>query len=149
MASNTVPVGPSQNYQRFAWGTLVLAGLVALFSTDHAEPAAGATVSQAATAELAPPAAKLSRAAFNPSAPAAMAEAESDDGAGPVIAEPGDGEGTLAPSPGTDPALADPEAKAPGAGPASPAEAGQLMASSRNRSGGVDQGDDPIRAPAR
>ena len=77
-----------------------------------------------------------------------MAEAESDDGADPVIGETGDGKVALAPSPSADLALAEPGAKAAGAGPASPSEAGQLMASSRNRSGGVDQGDESIRAPA-
>ncbi|MFM5893249.1 MAG: hypothetical protein ACKOQM_02300 [Novosphingobium sp.] len=76
-----------------------------------------------------------------------MAEAESDDGTGSP--ESGNAEGEIAPSPtlAAEPVLT--EAKAPGAGPSSAAEAGQLMASSRNRSGGVDQGDEPIRAPAR
>ncbi|MFM5916071.1 MAG: hypothetical protein ACKOOL_00900 [Novosphingobium sp.] len=59
----------------------------------------------------------------------------------------GEAEPGATPSPGAEPALADAEAKPAGAGPASGAEAGQLMASSRNRSGGVDQGDEPVRAP--
>jgi hypothetical protein len=147
MASKSEPVGPSQNYQRFAWGTLALAGVVALFSTDNAEPAAGATVAQAATTELAPAPAKLSRADLNPTAPVAMADAESDEGEGQAIGGEGDGEAAPAASPVTDPALGDAEAKAPSAGPASAAAAGQLMASSRNRSGGVNQGDEPIRVP--
>jgi hypothetical protein len=149
VASKIEPVGPSQNYQRFALGTLALAGMVALFSTDHAEPAAGATIAQAPATDLAPPKPRLSRASFNPLPPVAMAEAESDDGAGSP--ESGNAEGEIAPSPtlATEPVLTAAEAKGPGAGPSSAAEAGQLMASSRNRSGGVDQGDDPIRAPAR
>jgi hypothetical protein len=76
-----------------------------------------------------------------------MADAESDEGDGQAISGEGDGEAVPAAIPGKDTALGDAEAKAPSAGPATAAATGQLMASSRNRSGGVNQGDEPIRVP--
>ena len=77
-----------------------------------------------------------------------MAEADADDEADQVIGEAADDQSAAPEAPGAEPALGDVGAKVPGAGPSSAAEAGQLLSSSRNRSGGLDQGDEPIRAPS-
>ena len=64
------------------------------------------------------------------------------------MGETADDQAAAPEAPGAEPALGDAGAKGPGAGPSSAAEAGQLLSSSRNRSGGLEQGDEPIRAPA-
>lgn len=143
MASKTETVGPSQSYQRFAWITLALAGTVALFSADRAEPGAAMSLPPAPFAAAAPIPARMAQA---PAAP--LAEANSGDEANQVIGETAEDQAATPEAPGAEPALGDAGAKVPGAGPSSAAEAGQLMSSSRNRSGGISQGDEPIRGPA-
>ena len=139
MASKLEKVGPSQTYQRFAWVTLALAGLVALFSADRSEPAGAGAPAELAQGVTAPAPAKLVQQAVNPPMTAPLAEPESDESGDQAGGDSGDDQAAPQPS------LADAEAKPRAAGPSSPNEAGQLMASSRNRSGGIDQGDEPVR----
>lgn len=122
------PTGVSQNYQRFAWGTLALAAVVALASTDRGDVAA-ATAPVPVSAAPAPP--KIMRAPV----PVQLAEAD----------EPGE----TASDSALDAAAAGPvlaEGTTPSAAPAAP-DTAPLVASSRVRSGGVAQGDEtPPRA---
>ena len=133
MRGKTEPVGTSQNYQRFAWGTLALAAVVALAGTDRGDAPEAATVMVTAIADTAPITPKMARPAFAVAEPQPVDELEQGDGA---EAEAGDA------------APAAPGNQSPEAGPklaAGPdtAQAGQMMSSSRDRSGGVAQGDDP------
>ena len=138
MHGKTEPAGTSQNYQRFAWGTLALAAVVALAGTDRgdvsvAAPAVATTVGEAS--QVSP---KIARPAFT------VAEPQPED------IEPGDGaeagEEAVEPPPGG-PVLRDNQVPAAEPkGPAGPdaAQAGQMVSSSRDRSGGIAQGDDPL-----
>lgn len=143
MPSKLATPSPSQTYQRFAWVTLALAGMVALFSTDREEPAPQSFQASAVSGTAGPAPAKMATAQFNPSVPPAMAEAEADEGGEPVAVDDGQPEAGTSANPAAEP---QPE-KGPGAGPTA-GEAGQLLAKSRNRSGATDQGDEPIRLPA-
>lgn len=147
MPSKVQAPGPSQTYQRFAWVTLALAALVALSSTDRAEPAAAAPVASIAEAPSAPKPARLAQSAFTSPGFAGAEDGESADAGAPADEEPGESEGTGS-TQAADPALDETGQKGPGASPATAAQAGQLIATSRNRSGGVDQGDEPIRRAA-
>lgn len=130
--SKTPATGPGLHYRRFALATLAVAVLVAFGASDYAEPEAQSGQVAAAAVPAKAPAklkAKLTRPATSWALPedaeADLADANSSaglGGAGPV------------PQAAT-------AAKA--AGP-SPEELGRLIASSRARSGGVDQGDEPI-----
>ncbi len=139
MRGKTDPsAGVSQNYQRFAWGTLALAALVALAGTDRGSDPAAAPVAATLVAGPAVSSAKMARPAF------AVANS-------PPIEEPEQAESEGA-APGDE--LAEAEAQkvagteaSPGAtqdaGPADGVAAGQLVSASRTRSGGIAQGDDP------
>lgn len=140
MRGKTVPVGTSQNYQRFAWGTLALAAVVALAGTDRgADPAAApVTVPFVANAAVSTP--KMARPAFAVTTPQPIEEPEQAEA---DAAAPGD-EMAEAEAPGKGVAGAEASPAAPQiAGPADAAQAGQLVSSSLNRSGGIAQGDDP------
>lgn len=143
MPSKLATTSPSQTYQRFAWVTLALAGMVALFSTDREEPVPQSFQATAVSDTAGPAPAKMATAQFNPSLPPAMAEPEADEAVEPAAVEEGQPEGGTAAAPGAAPQAG----SAPGAGPTA-GEAGQLLAKSRNRSGAADQGDEPIRLPA-
>lgn len=125
------PTGVSQNYQRFAWGTLALAAVVALASTDRGDAAAAAAPVPVSAAP-APP--KIMRAPV-PVQPVQLAEAD----------EPGETASDSAlDAAAAGPVLAD--GTTPSAAPAAP-DTAPLVASSRVRSGGVAQGDEtPPRA---
>ena len=145
VASKLKTVGQSQNYQRFAWGTLALAGLVALFSADRGDSGAAVAVAPIPIAGEVPITAKMARAAFTPAEPLPLADNEPAAEADAAVDAEGE-EQVAAPVPaGSEPPLEGAEAKAPRAGPSSTAQAGQLMASSRNRAGGIDQGDEMVR----
>ena len=122
--------------------------MVALFSADRSEPSMAVSMPPAPLAVAAPIPARMAQGAFTQAPAAPLAEADSGDGADQVIGETADNQAATPEAAGADPALGDAGAKALGAGPSSAAEAGQLMSSSRNRSGGINQGDEPIRAPA-
>lgn len=138
MRGKTEPVGTSQNYQRFAWGTLVLAAVVALAGTDRGDNAEAMPAMPAALAEAAVVTPKMARPAFAVTNPPAADDLEQADGetalAGDETADAG--------VPGTEASPAAPGSAPPMAGPASAAQAGQLVSSSRTRSGGIAQGDD-------
>ena len=130
--------GVSQNYQRFAWGTLALAAVVALASTDRGDAPVAAPVTTAAAAD-APAAPKMARPAFAATIPEPLEEPDQGKAENDQSDEPGVGG---APEPESPEAQASPTAPRAGGADNSPA-AGQLVASSQSRSGGLSQGDDP------
>ena len=140
MRGKPEPAGTSQNYQRFAWGTLALAAVVALAGTDRGTDPVTAPVAATFVADAAISAPKMARPAFaaiNPQPIEEPEQAEAD------AAAPGDElAGAEAQGPGVAGTEASPAAPQ-NAGPADAAQAGQLVSSSRIRSGGIAQGDDP------
>jgi hypothetical protein len=139
MRSKTDPnAASSQNYKRFAWGTLAVATLVALGSTGKGDDPAAAPMSVTAVDQVP----KMARPAFKASSaePEELVQADTD-GVEPGD-EAGDAKGPAPVLPGVEGSA--PEAPLHAAGPASSAQTGQLIASSRSRSGGVAQGDDPV-----
>ena len=140
MRGKTVPVGTSQNYQRFAWGTLALAAVVALAGTDRGADPVAVPVAVPVVANAAVSTPKTVRPAFAVTKPQPIEEpdqAEADSAApGEELAKAeAQGPGV----PGTEASPAAPQ----GGGPADAAQAGQLVSSSQIRSGGIAQGDDP------
>ena len=140
MRGKTVPVGTSQNYQRFAWGTLALAAVVALAGTDRGADPVAAPVPATFVANAAVSVPKMARPAFAVTSPQPIEETEQAEADG---AAPGD-ELAEAEAPGKELAGAEASPAAPQiAGPADAVQAGQLVSASLNRSGGIAQGDDP------
>ena len=138
MRGKTEPVGTSQNYQRFAWGTLALAAVVALAGTDHGEDPVASPLTVTAVADAAVVAPKMARPAFAVTNPPAADDLEQADG---EVAS-ADDETADAGVTGAEASPAAPGSAPPMAGPANAAQAGQLVSSSRTRSGGIAQGDD-------
>ena len=139
MRGKTEPVGTSQNYQRFAWGTLALAAVVALAGTDRGADPVAAPVTMPVVADAAVSTPKMARPAFAVTNPQPIEEPEQAEA---DAATPGD---ELAEADAPDKGLAGtegPPAAPQVAGPDA-AQAGQLVSSSRIRSGGIAQGDDP------
>ena len=127
----------SQNYRRFAWGTLALAAVVALAGTDRSADPVAAPVTLAEAAVSAPQMARPAFAVTNSQPIEEPEQAEADAAApGEELAE------AEAQEPGVAGAEASPAAPQV-AGPADAAQAGQLVSSSQIRSGGIAQGDDP------
>lgn len=144
--SKTPATGPSLHYRRFAWAVLAIAVLVAIGASDFDTPTAEAAVAAEAPAAktAAKPRAKLVRPASS--------WASADDGEG-ALAEQGETGGQVGTQadgqnptmPGSDemPAPRDTR-QSPQADRPAPGEVGRLVAASRERSGGVDQGDEPV-----
>ena len=127
----------SQNYRRFAWGTLALAAVVALAGTDRSADPVAAPLALAEAAVSAPKMARPAFAVTNSQPIEEPEQAEADAAApGEELAE------AEAQEPGVAGAEASPAAPQV-AGPADAAQAGQLVSSSQIRSGGIAQGDDP------
>ena len=139
MRGKTVPVGTSQNYQRFAWGTLALAAVVALAGTDRGADPVAAPVPATFVANAAVSVPKMARPAFAVTSPQPIEETEQAEADG---AAPGD-ELAEAEAPGKELAGAEASPAAPQVAGPDAAQAGQLVSSSRIRSGGIAQGDDP------
>lgn len=141
MRGKTEPTaGVSQNYQRFAWGTIALAAAVALAGTDRGADPAAAPATAPVVADAAGSAPKMARPAFAVTSPQPIEEpgqAESDSAVpGEELAKTeAQGPGV----PGTEASPATPQV----AGPVDAAQGGQLVSSSQIRSGGIAQGDDP------
>ena len=132
--------GASQNYQRFAWGTLALAAVVALAGTDRGADPVAAPVAATLIAGTAVSAPKIARPAFAAANAPPIEEPEQTESGS---AAPGD---ELAAAEAQGPGMANAEtapAAPQGAGPADGAQVGQIMSSSQVRSGGIVQGDDP------
>ena len=130
--SKTPATGPGLHYRRFALATLGVAVLVAFGASEYSAPEAQSDrVATAAVPAKAP--AKLKAKLTRPATNWAMSEDAEADLAG---ADSGAGLGGAGPIPQVATA-----AKADGP---SPEELGRLIASSRARSGWVDQGDEPI-----
>lgn len=144
MRAKTEPAGANQNYQRFAWGTLALAAVVALAGTDRGDDAEAAPVRLAAVAETAVAAPKMVRPADAVTNPLAADNLEQADGEA-ALADDEIAEGSI---PGADASPAAPSTTPHLAGPANAAQAGQMISSSRVRSGGIAQGDDPASRQA-
>ena len=137
--------GPGLHYRRFALATLGLAVLVAFGASDFSEPVTQPEERAVAAVPAMAPAkhkAKLAR----PAASWAMA--------GDAAADLGDADSSAAPGSAAPPAVTAPPIPSSGAAPVpqaaaakadrpSPEELNRLIARSRARSGGVDQGDDP------
>jgi len=111
-------------------------------------PATAVSIPAASIAAAAPITTRMAREAFPQTPAAPLAEANSTDGANQVVGETADDQSAPPEAPGAETGQGDTGATVPGAGPSSAAEAGQLISSSRNRSGSINQGDELIRAPA-
>ena len=138
MRGKTEPVGTSQNYQRFAWGTLALAAVVALAGTDRSDAPTAAPLVATTVADATPATPKMARPAFAMAEPQPAEEPEQGDG-GETESATGDAAPAAPAVPGNQPAEAGTTAAA---GPDT-AQPGQMVSASRDRSGGVAQGDDP------
>lgn len=137
--SKTPATGPGLHYRRFALATLGLAVLVAFGASDFSEPVTQPEHSAAEAVPAQVPAMKKAKLSRPATSWAMAADADADLGDADGGAEPsgmGPSGSGAAPIPQ---AVAEPTADRP-----SPEQLGRLIASSRARSGGVDQGDDPV-----
>ena len=136
--SKTPAAGPGLHYRRFALATLGVAVLVAFGASDYSAPEAQS--GQVVTAAVPPKApAKRTSKLIRPATSWAMSDDTEADLAGSTSSADLGSAGQspqAAPSPQ---AATEDKADRP-----SPEELGRLIAGSRARSGGVDQGDEPI-----
>lgn len=141
--SKPISVGPGQNYRRFALATLVIGVLVAFAASDN-----DAAIAQP-TAEAAPAVLQV-KAAPKLTRPASSWAMIDDTELAPVAAE---GDTAANPAEAALDAPPMPDSSAPPVKTAvvptaaerpSPEQIGRLVARSRERSGGVDQGDEPV-----
>ena len=136
--------GPGQNYRRFALATLAIGVLVAFAASDNDAAVAQPSAAPAPAALQVKAAPKLVRPAsswaMSDDAEPAQAAAE-----GEAAASPDPVRTDAPPMPGSSAAPAAPVAGPSKADRPSPAQIDRLVAASRERSGGVEQGDEQAR----
>ena len=136
--STTPAAGPGLHYRRFAVATLGVAVLVAFGASDYSAPdAQSGQVATAAVPAKAP--AKRTPKLIRPATSWAMSDDTEADLAGSTSSADLGSAGQSPQAAPTPQAATEGKADRP-----SPEELGRLIASSRARSGGVDQGDEPI-----